>query len=53
MQRERFFAGESSVFLVNSRENYLIDAKLKQISFYAKLNLYKSLLELSLGQIPQ
>jgi outer membrane protein TolC len=52
-ERDKFFAGESSVFLVNARENYLIDAKLKQISFYAKLNLYKSLLELSLGQIPQ
>lgn len=52
-EREKFFAGESSVFLVNAREIYLIDAKLKQISFYAKLNLYKSLLELSLGQIPQ
>lgn len=52
-EKEKFFAGESSVFLVNSRENYLLDARLKQINFYSKLNLYKNLLELSLGQIPQ
>jgi len=51
-ERSKFAAGESSVFLVNARENYLFDAKLKQISFYSKLNLYKHLLELSLGQIP-
>lgn len=52
-ERDKFFAGESSVFLVNSRENYLLDARIKQISFYSKLNLYKNLLEIALGQIPQ
>ncbi len=52
-ERTKFFAGESSVFLVNARENYLLEARLKQISFHSKLNLYKFLFQLSLGQIPQ
>lgn len=52
-EKEKFFAGESSVFLVNARENYLLDAQIKRISFYSKLNLYKNLFQLSLGQIPQ
>ncbi|GIV26490.1 MAG: transporter [Bacteroidia bacterium] len=52
-ERAKFFAGESSVFLVNARENYLLDARLKQISFYSKLNIYKYLFQISLGQLPQ
>jgi outer membrane protein TolC len=52
-EKAKFLAGESSVFLVNARENFLLDAQIKQVSFYAKLNLYKYLLEISLGQIPK
>lgn len=52
-EKEKFFAGESSVFLVNARENYLLDARMKQISFYSKLVTYKYLFELSLAQIPK
>ena len=33
-EERKFFLGESSIFLVNSRESKLIDSKLKAINFY-------------------
>jgi outer membrane protein TolC len=47
-EERKFFLGESSLFLVNSRESKLIDAKLKAISlensfFNAKANLFNVL----------
>lgn len=53
VEKTKFFAGERSIFLINARGNYLLDAQQKQITFYAKLRMYQHLLELSLGQIPQ
>lgn len=41
-EERKFSFGESSVFLINSRENKLIDAKLKQISAVGKLLKTKS-----------
>ncbi|MBS2100438.1 TolC family protein [Carboxylicivirga linearis] len=38
-ERQRFESGESSLFLVNTRENYMIDARLKMISLLAKYNV--------------
>ncbi|TNJ43527.1 TolC family protein [Tamlana fucoidanivorans] len=47
-EERKFFVGESSLFLVNSRESKLIDAKLKAISleneyFITKANLFNIL----------
>lgn len=47
-EERKFSFGESSLFLINSRESSLIDAELKQIEvqnkyFTAKANLFKSL----------
>ena len=52
-EERKFFLGESSLFLVNSRETKLIDAKLKAISlensfFNTKANLFKVLGNLTL-----
>ncbi len=41
-EERKFSFGESSVFLINSRENKLIDAQLKQISAVGKLLKTKS-----------
>jgi len=41
-EERKFSFGESSVFLINSRENKLIDAQLKQISAVGKLLKAKS-----------
>ena len=46
-EERKFFLGESSLFLVNSRESKLIDAKLKAIElqnnfFETKANLFKT-----------
>ncbi len=41
-EERKFSFGESSVFLINSRENKLIDSKLKQISAVGKLLKAKS-----------
>ncbi|WP_198943175.1 TolC family protein [Polaribacter tangerinus] len=46
-EERKFFLGESSLFLVNSRESKLIDSKLKAIDlenkfFKAKANLFKA-----------
>ena len=46
-EERKFFLGESSLFLVNSRESKLIDAKLKAIQLEndflkAKANLFKT-----------
>nr|WP_321451420.1 TolC family protein [uncultured Carboxylicivirga sp.] len=38
-EKQRFESGESSLFVVNARENYLIDARLKMISLLAKYNV--------------
>ena len=51
-EERKFFLGESSLFLVNSRESKLIDAKLKAISlensfFNTKANLFNVLGNLS------
>ncbi|TMU55422.1 TolC family protein [Flagellimonas algicola] len=47
-EERKFSVGESSVFLINSRESKLIDAQLKQnelqnMFFYVKAKLFKSL----------
>ncbi len=52
-EERKFFLGESSLFLVNSRESKLIDAKLKAISlensfFNTKANLFNVLGNLTL-----
>lgn len=52
-EERKFFLGESSLFLVNSRETKLIDARLKAISlensfFNTKANLFKVLGNLTL-----
>ena len=54
-EERKFFLGESSLFLVNSRESKLIDAKLKAIEiensfFKTKANLF-NVLSLSEVQI--
>ncbi|MCU4166426.1 TolC family protein [Carboxylicivirga caseinilyticus] len=38
-EKQRFDSGESSLFVVNARENYLIEARLKMISLLAKYNV--------------
>ena len=39
-ERQKFRAGESSVFMVNTRENYAINARLKLIELIAKYHVY-------------
>ncbi len=47
----KFNAGESSLFLLNSRENSLLNARLKQIDLFAKINLKYAALRWSLGTL--
>lgn len=50
-EERKFGIGESSLFLINSREQKLIDAQLKQNSVNLKLNTTKGLLYNALGII--
>lgn len=50
-ERKRFDIGESSLFLVNSRENKLIDAQLKLISLRTQYAATTTALRWSLGQL--
>lgn len=45
----KFNSGESSLFLLNSRENSLLNASIKQIELYAKINSKYAALRWSLG----
>ena len=48
-ERQKFNAGESSVFLINSRENNYINSRLKLIDFMTKYKIYDSGIYWSLG----
>jgi outer membrane protein TolC len=50
-ERQKFDIGESSLFLVNSRENKLINAQLKLIELKAKLETSLVALDWSLGRL--
>ncbi|WP_445956285.1 TolC family protein [Yeosuana sp.] len=52
-EERRFFVGESSLFLVNSRESKLIDAKLKAIELQNKFFSTKALLFNKLAVNPE
>ncbi len=52
-EERKFSFGESSLFLVNSRENKLIDAELKQIAVKNKFYYTKAMLFNSLAVIPE
>lgn len=47
----KFVAGESSLFLLNSRENSLLNAEVKQIELFAKINTNLAKLRWSLGTL--
>ncbi|MBX3042254.1 MAG: TolC family protein [Candidatus Kapabacteria bacterium] len=47
----KFNAGESSLFLLNSRENSLLNANIKQIELFTKINTKIGALRWSLGTI--
>ncbi len=51
-EQTRFFAGESSFFLVNTREVALINAQIKLAELYAKYAKVKAELYWSAGQMP-
>lgn len=52
-EERKFFLGESSLFLINSRESSLIDAQLKENKLMVdKFNAYTKLFE-ALGRAPQ
>lgn len=52
-EERKFFAGESSLFLVNSRESKLIDAKLKAVELQNKFLSTKALLFNNLAINPE
>lgn len=52
-EERKFSFGESSLFLINSRENKLIEAKLKQNELLAKFLLSKAQFYQSLGLPPE
>ncbi|MEL0642850.1 TolC family protein [Olleya sp. Ti.3.14] len=51
-EERKFSFGESSVFLINSRENKLIDSQVKAIKLNNKFNATKAKLFNSLGLVP-
>jgi outer membrane protein TolC len=51
-EQTRFFAGESSFFLVNTREVALINAEIKLQELYSKYAKVKAELYWSAGQMP-
>lgn len=52
-EERKFSFGESSLFLINTRENKLIEARLKQTELLTKFLLTKALFYQSLGAIPE
>lgn len=50
-ERQKFNAGESSVFLVNSRETNYINSRLKLIEFITEYEIYDSGIFWSLGRL--
>ena len=51
-EERKFSFGESSVFLINSRENKLIESQVKAIKLNNKFNVTKAKLFNSLGLVP-
>jgi len=47
----RFQMGESSIFLINTREQKLLEAQLKSLKFQAELNKERMLLDWAAGQL--
>lgn len=50
-EKQKYNSGESSLFLINSRETKFIDAKLKLIELKAKYNIAKTGLTWSMGKL--
>ncbi len=50
-ERQKFSAGESSVFMVNTRENYVINARLKLVELTTKYQIYSSGVQWAAGTL--
>lgn len=51
-EERKFSFGESSLFLINTRESKLIEAQLKQYELLTKYNMIRASFYRSLGSVP-